>query len=133
MSFYPSNAVEPTPGLAFEAFQRGVSSPMLPHAPYRPEAAGPMYLATDGVETWGAGPQVPSNLRGLGVDASSLVAQYVEPYLDKTVQGVINRNWPVFEQKLNESLMPLKVLLGLAVVASGTAAIVGYMSYQKNR
>lgn len=133
MTFYKTNAIQPSPGLAFEAFQRGVSSPMFPHAPYRPEAAGPMYLATDGIETWGAGPQVPSNLRGLGFDPGSAISQYVEPYLDKAVQGVVNRNWPIFEQKLNESLQPLKVLLGLAVVASGTAAIVGYMNYQKNR
>ena len=131
MTFYPGNAVQPTPGLAFEAFDAGVRSPMFPHAPYKARAAGPKFLATDGVQTWGAGPQVPSNLRGLGLDAGSIVSQYVEPYLDKTVQGVINRNWPVFQQKLDASLKPLMVLLGLTVVASGTAAIMGYLNYQK--
>lgn len=128
--FYPGNSIQPTPGLAFEAFDAGGRSPLFPHAPYRARAAGPKFLATDGLQTWGAGPQVPSNLRGLGLDVGSMVGQYVEPYLDKTVQGVINRNWPVLEQKLNASLKPLMMLMGLAVVASGTAAIVGYLNYQ---
>jgi hypothetical protein len=136
VSYHNSNAIQPTPGLSYEAHQAGVPSPMFPFAPYRPAAAGPRTLTHGGlsgspITQWGAPPTVPSNLRGLGIDPTSLVSQYVEPYLDKTVQGVINRNWPVLEQKLNESTAPLKLLLGMTVVASGVAAVVGYLNYRK--
>lgn len=136
MSYEPANSIQPTPGLAFEAFQAGVRSPMFYHAPYRPQAAGPGFLTPNGLSGpttsyWAAQATVPGNLRGFGLDPSSIVSQYVEPYLDNVVQGVINRNWPTFQQKLDASLSPLKILLGLTVVASGAAAVIGYMNYAR--
>jgi hypothetical protein len=92
-----------------------------------------MYLATDGVPSWGAGPQVPSNLRGVGLDIGSNLEQMTQPYVDKAVQGVIDRNWPIFEEKLETSLRPVKAMLGVAAIAAGAAAIFGYLSYQKSR
>jgi hypothetical protein len=137
MSYFSANAIQPTPGLAFEAFENGVSSPMFPHAPYRKHAAGPAYLDAEGVGSyWGYEPSVPSNLRGLGVDLdlSSLTQQIgagVEQKLDQIVQGIINRNWPLLEQKLDKSMLPIKIMLGLGLAASTSAAVLAYLNYQK--
>jgi hypothetical protein len=132
MTYFSHPGIEPSPGLAYEAYKYDEHSPMFYHAPFKPQAAGPAFLSMDGVRSaWAAGPEVPSNLRGIGEDPTGLVSQFVEPELDRVVQGAIDRNWPTLEGKLNESLKSVKVILAGIAVVSGIAAAYSYMSYKK--
>jgi hypothetical protein len=60
MSYFPAKE-RPTRGINYDQFQSGTSNPMIPQELYRPGAAGPPYLATDGL-----GEDAPSQGRTLG-------------------------------------------------------------------
>lgn len=50
MSYFNTKPVGSSRGINFDMFQPGTSNPMIPQELYRPEAAGPRFLSTDGLE-----------------------------------------------------------------------------------
>lgn len=135
MSYIGKDPAQITPGTAYEAFEWGVTSPMFPHEPYTHRASGPPFLAMDGA--WGPAATPPPTLRGMGLDLSTLdptggmVKQELEKYMDQIIQGAINRNWPIFESKLEKSLEPVKLLIGATAALAGAAAVFSFLAYRK--
>ncbi|MFA4971460.1 MAG: hypothetical protein WC683_02525 [bacterium] len=128
--FYKHQAIQPTPGLAFEAFDRRYRNPMMPQQAYRPRAAGPEFLATDGTDhayMTAFRSRNPVNLRGFGLDVNQLLGDQVGQVID----AAIERSWPKIQVKLNESLKPVMYMLGAAVLLSAAGATLSYLTYSK--
>lgn len=48
MSYFQARPVSDSQGINFDMFVPGTSNPSIPQEHYRPEAAGPRFVATDG-------------------------------------------------------------------------------------
>lgn len=130
MSYYPSPAIVPTPGSAFEAFYPKTASLLIPQERYRPEAAGPKYLTMDGlgsVRYLERRSAVPANLRGLGADLPSVVAQSLDPI----VQRIYDQNSAKFDKHLAERLTPVEYATALGAIASIVSAYFAYRCAKK--
>ena len=156
--FYKHQAIRPTPGLAFEAFDRRYRNPMLPQQAYRPRAAGPEFLSTDGTDHVYMTPfrsRNPANLRGLGcmqAPGSALdvlgrsqgitykgcgglgldVNQLFGDQVNQVIDAAVERAWPKIQAKLNESLKPVMYMLGGVLVVSVVGATLSYLTYSKS-
>ena len=130
MSFFTSKAISPTPGTAYEAFQNGVPSPMLPQDQYRPQAAGPAYLAGLGGHKYYAPlRQMRLPLQGMGDPISDLLGGS----LDKVIETVIVRSMPIVHRELKPTLTPIQVMLGVTMVASTAAAVFAGLTWVNTR
>ena len=128
--FYKHQAIRPTPGLAFEAFDRRYANPMMAQQAYRPEAAGPEFLSTDGlgrVYMQQERSRNPQGLRGLGDDISSILSGNVQG----VIQDAIVASWPTIQAKLDAEMKPLKYMLGAILVISLAGATFAYLASSK--
>jgi len=128
--FYTHPAIQPTPGLAFEAFDRRYANPMIPQAAYRLRAAGPEFLSMDGVNhvyMQQERARNPQGLRGLGDDISSLLSGNVQG----VIQSAIEASWPAIQVKLAAEMKPLKYMLGTILVISLAGATFSYLAFSK--
>jgi len=131
-----NNGFDITPGTAFEAFQAGTRSPMIPQAFYQPAAAGPRSLVGLGAHQYWAplrGRKIP--LRGMG-DAMSDALQTIlatgQPAINQASGIVLNAMWPALQAKLDEQLKPIKYFMGATAVAASVAAIFAFLTWNKS-
>ena len=133
MSYRSEMPVNPTTGWSNVGFRRALD-PSASRMQYHRAAAGPRFVASDGfgnmVDVRRS--QVPWNLQGVGqMDLVAGLLGAGEQAADQFVTGIINRNWPVLEAKLDKSLLPVKLLLVQAVGAAGVAAAYSVMTYNR--
>lgn len=132
MSYVKTPAFQITPGHAFEAFVPGTRSPMLPQALYRPGAAGPRSLVgLDGHQYYAPLRQMRLPLRGLGEDLFAQMLTGAQPQINTAVAAVLNSAWPQIEARMQPTLRPIKIMLGLGLAASVVAAIFSVLSYKQ--
>jgi hypothetical protein len=134
MSYFPQQPVQPTPGLAFEAFQAGTHNPAIPQAMYSPAAAGPRFLDGLGAHTYMSQlrSHVPPGLRGCGMgDAVSDLQGLLQGGAQGLIQYVVNQSWPTVQANIDKSMLPIKIMGGVTAVGAIAAAVFSYLAWQK--
>ena len=128
MSYFKKSPFDVTPGTAFEAFQAGTRSPMLPQAYYNPAGAGPASLTGLGAHVYYAEQRTPRiPFRGLGDPITDMLGQ-------ATSQGavmLVEAMWPPMQARLQEEFKPLKLALGAIAVASVASATFAFLAWRK--
>lgn len=131
MSYFRKSAFDVTPGTAFEAFRAGTASPMLPQAMYRPQAAGPKFLAGLGEhQYWAPLRQRRLPLQGLGDPLQDVLAA-IDPSLRAGAGLVLNAMWPALQAKMDEQLRPLKIFMGITAVAAAAGAAFSFLVWNR--
>lgn len=130
MTFYSADPFTPSPGTAFKAFNAGDRNPMLPQDTYRPQAAGPAYLAGLGKHSYYAPlRQMRLPLRGFGDPLSDLLGSG----FDTALQTVVVRAMPIVHRELKPTIMPFQVMAGLTLALAGASAVFAFLTWNKSR
>lgn len=133
MSYHHKSAFDKTPGTAYEAFDMSVRNPMIPNAAgYRPRAAGPSHLTGLGAHMYMAPlRQQRFNLQGLGADPVETLLGAAQGPLNSAVGLVFNAMWPMLQSKLDASLKPMQMFMGVSAVASIAGAVFAFLNWNK--
>lgn len=103
---------------------------MLPQDTYRPQAAGPAYLAGLGKHSYYAPlRQMRLPLRGMGDPLTDLLGGGV----DQAIEAVIVRSMPIVHREIKPTLMPLQVMAGLTLALAGASAAFSFLTWYKSR
>lgn len=141
MSFYPIDPLDKTIGTAYEAFHYNVPSGMLPQAAYKARAAGPVTLTGGAMHGLGRvygselRSQVPANLQGFGqVDVLTPVVNTLMATagVQNALAGIVTMTWPMIQTNMDQSLKPIKILMGVTAGAAVAAAIFSYLLWDKS-
>lgn len=133
MSYHRKSPFDLTPGTAYEAFDRNVSNPMIPQSAYRPRAAGPAHLTGLGAHVYMAPlRQQRFNLQGLGGDPIQDILALGQQPLNQAAGLVLNAMWPSLQAKMDETLRPLKIFMGVSAAAAITGAVFSFLNWNKN-
>jgi hypothetical protein len=118
MSYFPVEPIGHSQGINFDMFRPGVLNPMIPQDMYRPAAAGPKYLSTDGI-VGDIGP-VRQDISGFPTAQTPPPPQTLA-VLDQLAQSIADKTWPFYQAKLDAAMQPYKwgglIVGGLAAIA----------------
>jgi hypothetical protein len=130
MSYERYRAIQPTLGLAIEAFTPGTFNPMKPQPMYNPAAAGPAYLSG-----LGAYYHAPKTRSIVGSSGFGSVGDSIEGLIDSgtqaLVRAIVNEIIPFVREDIKKQLTPVYVIMGVTAVAAIAAAGFGYANYSK--